>query len=68
MPAAKRSALSTSHRELSEDVWFGIGTLLVAEQPSLEKSPLAGVIDAVVYARGAVTEGVRTGHPLTEYG
>ena len=32
----KRSALETSRRELSENVSFGIGTLLVAEQSSLE--------------------------------
>ena len=32
----KRSALETSRRELSEDVSFSIGTLLVDEQSSLE--------------------------------
>ena len=32
----KRSALETSRRELSEDVSFGIGTLLVVEQSTLE--------------------------------
>ena len=31
----QRSAFETSRRELSEDVSFGIGTLLVAEQSSL---------------------------------
>ena len=33
---AKRSTLETSRQELSEDVSFGIGTLLVVEQSSLE--------------------------------
>ena len=38
----KRSALETSRGELSEDVWFGIGTigtLLVVEKSSLENRP-----------------------------
>ena len=35
----KRSALETSHRELSEEVPFGIGTLLVAEQSTSENRP-----------------------------
>ena len=38
----KRSALETSIGELSEDVSFGIGTLLVLEQSSLEKPPQGG--------------------------
>ena len=36
VPAPRRSALATSRRELSEDVSFGIGTLLVVEQSTLE--------------------------------
>ena len=39
----KTSALKTSRRELSEGVWFGIGTsdpLLVVEQSSLETAPV----------------------------
>ena len=32
-------ALEISRRELSEDVWFGIGTLLVVEQSSVENRP-----------------------------
>ena len=32
----KRSALETSRRELSENVSFGIGTLLVFEESSLD--------------------------------
>ena len=39
VPEPKRSALETSRRELSEDVSFGIGTLLVVEQSSFEKPP-----------------------------
>ena len=35
----KRSALETSRREFSENVSFGIGTLLVVEQPNLENRP-----------------------------
>ena len=35
----KKSALETSGRELSEDVSFGIGILLVVEQSSLENRP-----------------------------
>ena len=41
---SKRSALETSTRELSEDVSFGIGALLVAEKLSLENRP-RGVCD-----------------------
>ena len=33
----KRSALEASRRELSEDVPFGTGTLLVVEQSTLER-------------------------------
>ena len=36
---SKRSAAETSRRELSEDVSFGIGTVLVVEQLSLENLP-----------------------------
>ena len=36
---AKKPALETSRRELSEDLSFGIGTLLVVEQSSLENRP-----------------------------
>ena len=39
----KSSALEPSRQELSEDVSFGIGTLLVAEQSSLENYPRGGV-------------------------
>ena len=38
----KRSALEASRRELSEDASFGIGTLLVVEQSSLEKTAPGG--------------------------
>ena len=41
----KSSALGTCRRVLSEDVWFGIGTigtLLVVEQSTLENRPLGG--------------------------
>ena len=41
---AKRSALEISRREVSGDVSFGIGTLLVVEKSSLEKPPQGGVI------------------------
>ena len=37
-----RPALEASRRELSEDASFGIGTLLVVEQTSLEKPPQGG--------------------------
>ena len=39
LPAPKRSALETPRRQLSEDVSFGNGTLLVVEQSSLENRP-----------------------------
>ena len=39
MPVPTRSALEESRRELSEDVSFGVGTLLVVEQSSLENRP-----------------------------
>ena len=39
VPVPKSSALETSRRELSEDVSFGISTLLVVEQSSWEKRP-----------------------------
>ena len=43
--AKKESAVETSRRaELSGDVSFGVGTLLVVEQTSLEKTPQGGVI------------------------
>ena len=38
----RRSALETSRRELSEAVSFGIGTFLVVEQSSLEKTAPRG--------------------------
>ena len=41
--APKRSALEASRRELSLDVSFGSGTLLVVEQQSLENRPRAAV-------------------------
>ena len=37
--AQNKSALETSRRELSGDVSFGIGTLLVVEQSSFENRP-----------------------------
>ena len=43
VPVPKKSALETSRGGLSEDVSFGIGTLLVAEESSLESAP--GVCD-----------------------
>ena len=36
---AERAALETSYRELSEDLWFGIGALLVVEESILENRP-----------------------------
>ena len=39
VPVPKRSAFETSRRELSEDVSFGISTLLVVEQSSVENRP-----------------------------
>ena len=39
VPVATTSALEASVRELSEDASFGIGTLLVVEQSSLENCP-----------------------------
>ena len=39
VPVPKKSALETSRGGLSEDVSFGIGTLLVVEQSSLENRP-----------------------------
>ena len=39
MSVPKRSLLETSRRELSENVPFGIDTLLVVEQLSLESHP-----------------------------
>ena len=38
-PMLQMSALETPRRELSEDASFGIGTVLVVEQSSLEKRP-----------------------------
>ena len=45
----KRSALETVRRERSEDVSFGIGTLLVVEQSSLENRPKGVLIYTVVH-------------------
>ena len=39
VPVPRRWALETSRRELSGDVSFGIGTLLVVEQSSLKNCP-----------------------------
>ena len=49
--APKMLALETSRRELSEDVSFGVGTLLVIEQWSFRKPLQGGVIHTVVYGR-----------------
>ena len=51
----KRPALEPSRRELSEDVWFGIGTdtLLVVQHSSLETCPRC-VIYTVVLGRLAL--------------
>ena len=49
MPAPKRSALEPSRRKLSQDISFGIGTLLVLEQSSLENRP-RGVWYTPLYA------------------
>ena len=40
--AKQRSALETSRPELSEDVSFGMGTLLIVEESSLESQPTGG--------------------------
>ena len=46
----KRSALEISRRELSEDVSFGIGTLLVVQSNrSWKKRPQEGVTFTLVY-------------------
>ena len=50
----KTAALEPSRRELSEDVPFGIGALLVVEQSTLEKRPRGGghmVAYTVAYVR-----------------
>ena len=44
-----------SRLELSEDVSFGIGTVLVVESSSLEKSPQGGVIYTVVYRKSTIS-------------
>ena len=49
VPVPKWWASETSRRELSEDLSFGIGTLLPVEQPSLETRPRG--CDTVVYGR-----------------
>ena len=50
IPVLKRSALEASRRELSEDVPFGPGTLLVVDQSiELEKSPQGYVIYAAAH-------------------
>ena len=56
-PVPTTSALERSRRELSEDVSFGIGTLLVVEQPTLEPPPQGGVLYTVV--RGTVCTAVQ---------
>ena len=43
-----RSALEKFIREVSEDGSFGIGTLLVVEQSTLDKPPQGGVVYTVV--------------------
>ena len=45
----KRSAWEPSRRELSEDLSRGIGTLLVVQQWSLEKTSQGGVTHTVTY-------------------
>ena len=52
----KRSALGKSRRERSEDVWFGVGTLLVVEQSSLEKPPEGCVKYTVAYGTARVQQ------------
>ena len=49
MPVPKWSALETSRRERSEDVPFGLGTLLVVERSTLENRPRGAVIYTVLY-------------------
>ena len=44
----KRSALEISRPELSEDVLFGIGTILIVEISDLENR-LRGAINTVAY-------------------
>ena len=44
VPVPKTSALETPRRQLSEDLSFDVGTLLVVEQSSLENRP-RGVIN-----------------------
>ena len=45
VPVPKSSALETPRRELSKDVSFRIGTLLVVEQLGLAWKTVAGVCD-----------------------
>ena len=52
VPVPKGSTLETRRRELSEDVWFGIGTvgtLLVVEQSTLENRPRGCVVHTPSY-------------------
>ena len=53
----KRSALETSRRELSEDVSFGIGTLLGVEQSSLKNRPRGVIMDMLGDALDNVDRG-----------
>ena len=60
----KSSALEISRRELSEDVWFGIGTgtLLVVEQSTLGNRPRC-----VMYTTVMVYDRCLTKHILARY-
>ena len=53
----KKSALETSRRELSEDVSFGIGTLLGVEQSSLKNRPRGVIMDMLGDALDNVDRG-----------
>ena len=53
----KKSALKTSRRELSEDVSFGIGTLLGVEQSSLKNRPREVIMDMLGDALDNVDRG-----------
>ena len=58
VPVPTRSALERSRRELSEDVSFGVGTLLAVEQSSLEKPPQGCVEYTVLCGKSSVGEPV----------
>ena len=57
----KRWALKTPRRELSEDVSFDIGTVLIVEQPSSENRP-QGRVKYTVHGTRPHQPGLMPGH------